>query len=145
MTRGTITAWMPETDQHVLAVLGKLAEECNELAGRCSRAAMQGLEELDPKSGFTNRAELGREVSDVLACIDTLADRLNIKASDQRVVDKVNGFMRWHGMIRSADNQELAHAVDLEQCSLVCDSKPLANAMRSAAGFIRRILGRQNW
>jgi hypothetical protein len=97
----TISPWMPEQDQIRLAVLGKLAEECNELAGRAARAIIQGLDERDPGSGRTNREELARETSDVLACIEMVQERLDIDPIDQRIADKFNGFCRWHDMIEA--------------------------------------------
>ena len=98
-----ISPWMPEQDRIRLAVLGKLIEECNELAGRAARCIIQGLDEIDPGSGRSNRNELARETSDVIACIEVLGDSLSILPSPPRVDGKANGFRRWHGMIREAE------------------------------------------
>lgn len=97
----TISPWMPEQDQIKLAVLGKLIEECNELAGRAARCIIQGIDELDPASGRTNSVELSREMSDVIACIETVESILKVRVETRRVADKYDGFRRWHGMIRS--------------------------------------------
>lgn len=104
----TVSPWMPEQDRLILAVLGKLAEECNELAGRAARSIIQGLDELDPASGLTNRVELAREAGDVEACIAKLEEVLGIGASPSRVAAKYDHLGRWHNMIREREAAELA-------------------------------------
>lgn len=98
----TISPWMPEQNQIRLAVLGKLIEECNELAGRAARCIIQGLDETDPASGRLNSEELAREMADVEACISVLVDRIGLYPMTGRVLDKIDGFRRWHGMIEAA-------------------------------------------
>lgn len=107
MSGDHITAWMPETDQHRLAVLGKLIEECNELAGRAARCIIQGLDAIDPDSGRLNWEELAREIADVNACIWQVSDRFAIGPDDLRVAAKHAGFDRWHDLI-DATNAERA-------------------------------------
>ena len=101
MAEGEITAWMPETDQHRLAVLGKLAEEANELAGACVRAIIQGIDGTDPASGRTNRDEIGREFGDVVACFQQLEDRIGVSVDHARIDRKFDGFNDWHDLIDS--------------------------------------------
>lgn len=100
-----ISPWMPEQDRIRLAVLGKLVEECNELGARAARCIIQGIDEIDPDSGRTNRAEMAREVADVLACIDALETTEGVDADELRVLGKVSGFRRWHEMIEAAEQQ----------------------------------------
>ncbi|MFC5421969.1 hypothetical protein ACFPOB_20615 [Bosea eneae] len=101
MSEGTISPWFPEQDRIRLAVLGKLIEECTELAGRAARCIIQGLDERDPATGRKNREELGREMSDVSACIET-AERCHIGLRGLgRMADKRDGFRRWHELIRA--------------------------------------------
>lgn len=96
----TIAPWMPEQDQLRLAALGKLVEEAAELAGRAARCIIQGIDEIDPDSGRTNRAELEREIADVQACIEMLGDAMpTMMTMPERQADKVIGFRRWHQMI----------------------------------------------
>ncbi|MDR6952332.1 hypothetical protein J2X65_001687 [Ancylobacter sp. 3268] len=95
----TISPWMPEQDRIRLAVLGKLAEECNELAGRAARSIIQGLDERDPSTGRTNREEIAREIADVMACIRIVESRLDLIADIDRIGSKFTGFRRWHRMI----------------------------------------------
>lgn len=98
-TEGTITAWMPEQDQHRLACLGKLIEECNELAARAARCIIQGIDATDPASGRTNREELAREMADVEACMHQAEKRLDVKWQAKRAIEKSAGFNRWHDLI----------------------------------------------
>lgn len=98
---GSITAWMPEQDQHRLAVLGKLAEECNELAGRAARCIIQGLDASDPASGRSNREELEREMADVEACMLQAQDRIGVAFMSDRAEAKYHGFNAWHDLIDS--------------------------------------------
>lgn len=99
---GIITAWLPEQDQHRLAVLGKLIEECNELSARAARCIIQGIDAKDPESGRTNREELAREASDVEACLEMLEARMLVSRITSRVADKYDGFKRWHHLIDQA-------------------------------------------
>lgn len=101
----TISPWFPEQDRIRLAALGKLIEECNELAGRAARCIIQGLHEADPDTGRTNAAELEREMADVTACIDTAESVLGVHFSATRAAAKLRGFARWHDMIRGADQK----------------------------------------
>lgn len=96
---GKISPWLPERDLIRLAVLGKLAEECNELAGRAARCIIQGLDEKDPDSGLTNRSELAKEIADVIACTEVAIESLALTVSDQRSMEKMRGYYRWHSMI----------------------------------------------
>lgn len=106
----TISAWMPETDRIRLAVLGKLIEECNELCARAARCIIQGIHEVDPATGRTNRVELAREAADVTACIEMLRNRLDhrIYPSSDRVLEKLAGYRRWHQMIEDANDAAIA-------------------------------------
>lgn len=99
--QGTISAWMPEQDQHRLACLGKLIEECNELAARAARCIIHGLDETDPASGRTNREELAREMADVEACMHQAEQRLDVDWMAKRAIDKSDGLNRWHDLIDS--------------------------------------------
>ncbi|WP_375599353.1 hypothetical protein [Devosia sp. Naph2] len=102
MSEGQISPWLPEQDRHRLAVLGKLAEECNELAGRAVRCIIQGLDEVDPDTGRTNRAELEREIADVEACLSQAQKRLGVAFDLDRAAGKSRGFDRWHDLIDEA-------------------------------------------
>lgn len=97
-----ISPWMPEQDRLRLAVLTKLAEECNELGGRAVRCIAQGIDELDPKTGRSNRDELRREIADVKACIRTTERFFELMMMLEREESKRDGYRRWHEMIIDA-------------------------------------------
>jgi hypothetical protein len=99
VSEGTISPWFPEQDRIRLAVLGKLIEECNELAGRAARCIIQGIDERDPASALTNRTELAKEIADVIACTEVAIEVLALSASSKRVQEKMRGFYRWHTLI----------------------------------------------
>jgi hypothetical protein len=101
VSEGAISPWFPEQDRVRLAVLGKLIEECNELAGRAARCIIQGLDERDPATGRKNREELGREMSDVTACIHMAEEVLRVTRTHGRMASKRAGFRRWHEMIET--------------------------------------------
>lgn len=104
---GTISAWIPEPDPHIRATVGKLGEECSELAKVCFRISISGIDAIDPDSGRTNREELYKELADVMGAADLL-DILIPQHSDpmmqidimERRTKKRNGFLKWHGLIR---------------------------------------------
>lgn len=99
MAEGAISAWLPEQDQHRLAVLGKLIEECNELSARAARCIIHGLGEVDPDTGRLNGIELAREMADVEACLAQAQQRLELPYLAERARDKFAGFNRWHDLI----------------------------------------------
>ena len=106
MADGHITLWMPEKDPVRLAILGKMAEEASELAGRCARAIIQGLDAIDPDSRRTNEQELRREIADVRACIAWTAtggllpdDPSYGGAEVSRMQRKLAGYEHWQNLI----------------------------------------------
>lgn len=101
---GIITAWLPEQDQHRLAVLGKLVEELNECSARAARCILHGIDEIDPDTGRTNRSELEREIADVDACLMQARQRLGLLGDIDRVMSKNAGFNHWHGLIDEASH-----------------------------------------
>lgn len=94
-----ISPWLPETSPFRLATLGKLAEESSELAARAARCMIQGLDEIDPDTGRSNRTELSREIADVAACIEMVRETLSIVPSEGRITQKSDGLRHWHAMI----------------------------------------------
>lgn len=107
MAEGQISPWIPEQDRVTLAVLGKLIEECNELAGRAARCIIHGCDEKDPDSGRANIDELEREAADVMACLEMAQRKLGIRPSGDRQGAKFRGFQRWHELIEAAEPAEV--------------------------------------
>ena len=50
----------------------KLAEECNEVAQRCSKQMQFGRDEIEPGQNLTNEERLRNEINDLMAVVDIL-------------------------------------------------------------------------
>lgn len=55
-------------------LLSHLAQECNEVAVRYTKAQMFGLDEVQPGQEFTNRERILHELCDLLATCETMKD-----------------------------------------------------------------------
>ncbi len=55
-------------------LLSHLAQECNEIAIRCTKAQMFGLDEVQPGQEFTNRERIIYELCDLLAMCEVMSD-----------------------------------------------------------------------
>jgi len=65
--------WTPTTNALHLRRFGKLGEELGELQAVASRCVIQGIDEIDPSSGRSNRERLVDELADVMAqCLVTM-------------------------------------------------------------------------
>lgn len=73
-----ITMWHPEENLETVAIVGKLGEESCELAGKCARICISGIDQVNPSTGNTNRAELLEEIADVHAMILHTMERLKL-------------------------------------------------------------------
>lgn len=73
---------MTDTDQPVVAeqtpmsridyLLSHLAQECCEVAIRCTKAQHFGLDEVQPEQSLTNRQRIQEELCDLLALVDEM-------------------------------------------------------------------------
>jgi hypothetical protein len=100
---GDISLWVPITDMHDIAIIGKAIEESNELGSRLARCLIQGWDAIDPDpkhKGKTNRELLADEAADLYACLDIIERNKGIKADRNRVARKYHGFLDWHQLIR---------------------------------------------
>jgi len=78
-THRQVSLWEPITDEYIIAIMGKLGEECNELSGHIFRCLIQGLDELHTDgSGKTNRQRLQDEIADVCATMSNAITRLDL-------------------------------------------------------------------
>lgn len=65
-------------------LLWQLAQECNEVAHRVSKAAQFGLDETQPEQPYTNKERLTQECTDLLAVIGIcLADGIIFNPNDK--------------------------------------------------------------
>lgn len=105
----SISPWMPITDPHMLAVIGKAIEETGELTSRLARCLVAGFDEIDPDSKRTNIQELCREYSDAKAVMKYLARfEPRLKAIPERIDGKIEGFDHWHVLIDEKLAEQLA-------------------------------------
>lgn len=136
----TISPWMPERNPLTVAMIGKLGEEASELAQRCFRILIQGLEERDPDSKRLNSEELAREMSDVAACMHVVHEKLKIYLMLGRRDDKVAGFDRWHKMMERMIRVDRENFDELVSCAFSTES-PDPDEINTAAFCVGRAMG----
>lgn len=109
MTTTVVTAWHVEEDQRRLRRLGKSLEEVSELGAVLARCIIQGIDEIDPSSGKTNRLRLQEEVADVRTQIDRLIFffSLDKDAIFFREIDKNASMERWEELISLEGSQNV--------------------------------------
>lgn len=73
-----MSPWQPDPDPRQARRIGKTTEEVNELGVVLARISIQGLDEIDPSSGKTNRVRLEEEAGDVYAQLDLTIDYLRL-------------------------------------------------------------------
>lgn len=100
-----VSPWMPETDRERLKVLGKLAEECNELGSAIARCIIQGIDEREPVTGKWNREWLMEELADVRANVSIAIEffQLDVDLIAARQARKKGNILRWLFGINAAD------------------------------------------
>jgi hypothetical protein len=95
-----INPWMPETDALIHQALGKLGEECAELAGIIFRILIQGYHEEEPATHKLNKIALREEMCDVEAALAWVREVLDEPGgTSPRRTRKLNGFRDWQKMI----------------------------------------------
>ena len=94
--------WQPMSDPVDLAVIGKTLEELAECSAALSRCLIQGIDELDPDTGRSNRDQLTDEVADVYATIGLLYEHFRFVPTsiNHRVEKKRSHLRRWFEMLR---------------------------------------------
>jgi len=90
--------WHPMTDSVAVKHLGKLAEECGELASAAARCIIQGIDETEPTTDKLNRKWLEDEIADVLANAKLVIDHFGLDndAIEGRAERKKEYLRRWH-------------------------------------------------
>lgn len=96
--------WTPTTDLRTLRRLGKLQEELGELQAVVARCIIQGIEEVDPASGKTNRVRLTHEAADVLAQLGLTREQFNLdeEVIFSRVASKTRQMAEWEALFQPA-------------------------------------------
>jgi len=97
-----VTEWIHESDPVRLRRLGKTGEELGEAMAVVSRCIIQGIDEIDPSSGKTNRLRLEEELADVLAQIECTVDAFGLRTDfiKERGAKKVEQMAVWEGLMR---------------------------------------------
>lgn len=93
----SMAKWQHTTDPLHIRRLGKTGEELAELLAVVSRCLIQGLDEIDPSSGKTNRQRFIDETADVRAqlnCNDR-AFGLPIDEIERRIAKKETWMAEW--------------------------------------------------
>lgn len=102
MTTKLISAWHVEEDKYRLRRLGKALEENNELGAVLARCIIQGVDEIDPSSGKTNRQRMQEEIADVFTQLDLLIDCFELKDVGllERIRDKRDIMNKWEELLK---------------------------------------------
>jgi len=87
--------WQPETSQHKLAVLGKLAEEGAEVATAAVRCIIQGIDEREPVTGKLSREWFEDEIADIIAQTRLASEALGLDVS--RIMDRAKAKQEYTG------------------------------------------------
>jgi hypothetical protein len=106
MGNGDIQPWPGERNWRYNLSLGKLAEECNELAGIAVRCMEQGLNESEPVTHVPNRVALAKEMSDVIATMQFAKIQTGVLPDEARINKKIDGYYRWFKMLEDIEAAE---------------------------------------
>lgn len=89
--------WVSTLTPHQDRRIGKTIEELAELIAVCGRLQIQGLDEIDPSSGKTNRQRFHEETADVIAQINRNFSAFDMPADDidERVQAKEFQMGEW--------------------------------------------------
>lgn len=98
--------WIPTTDLLTLRRMGKTAEELGELSAVVARCIIQGIDEIDPQSGKTNRVRLTEEIADVYAQLDCTvhAFDLSLYEVESRRARKIGYMREWEAMFKGENH-----------------------------------------
>lgn len=96
----TLQKWIPTTNLMHLRRLGKFGEELGELSAVTNRCIIQGIDEIDPSSGKTNRRRLEEEIADVITQCECTMRAFNLDTSfvGERANKKLDQMEVWEAM-----------------------------------------------
>ncbi len=105
-----VTAWHCEKNEYYLRRFGKALEENNELGAVLARCIIQGIDEIDPSSGKTNRQRMQEEVADVYTQLTLLEQTFNLNgfAISERIQDKMASMHKWELLLLEEAEAERA-------------------------------------
>jgi NTP pyrophosphatase (non-canonical NTP hydrolase) len=98
-----MSPWQATNDPMMLRRMGKTGEEAGELLAVTSRIIIQGIDEIDPSSGKTNRQRLQEEIADVYAQLDCTIDALYLDLNTimRRRSAKVEQMLEWEELLQA--------------------------------------------
>ena len=90
--------WHPMTNPQDLKTLGKLGEELGECQAALMRCLIQGIDEVEPVTGYMNRHWLEDEIADVQVNAELVISRfgLDVDRMAQRRAEKKRLLTAWH-------------------------------------------------
>lgn len=96
-----MSPWLVETNPLRNRHLGKSLEELGELSAVVARCIIQGIDEIDPSSGKTNRLRLEEEIADVQAQLQGLKvvfdlDEVKIMSREWQ---KIKNMEQWSALL----------------------------------------------
>lgn len=95
-----MTKWFVEASKKAIRRFGKFGEELNELGAVTNRCIIQGINEIDPSSGKTNKRRLEEEIADVLAQINLSVPQFNLDLAfiQARTAEKERQMAEWEAL-----------------------------------------------
>lgn len=104
----SMSKWKVTQDPLILRRMGKTGEELGELQNVISRIIIQGIDEIDPGTGKSNRKRLIEEIADVMVqCYVTIATLdLPQKEIDERINEKVSMMAEWERLYKSKTTEK---------------------------------------
>lgn len=93
--------WQVTTDEAALRRLGKTAEELSELQAVLARIIIQGVDEIDPSSGKTNRTRMEEETADAFAQLSLLVEfyKMDSERLYARIEKKALQMREWETLV----------------------------------------------
>jgi NTP pyrophosphatase (non-canonical NTP hydrolase) len=98
----TVSKWVPTQDLMTLRRLGKTGEELGELVAVVNRCVIQGIDEVDPGTGKTNRLRLEEDIADVSAQLMCTVQAFDLDglAINARMLRKIGYMNEWEAMFK---------------------------------------------
>ena len=96
-----MSKWIVETNGRRVRRLGKTGEELGEASSVVNRCIIQGIDEIDPSSGKTNRRRLEEELADVWAQIECTIEEfgLDVVFMSKRIQTKKAHMAEWEALV----------------------------------------------
>ncbi len=96
-----LNPWIPNANPYDQAVHLKLHEELGECCSASARCSMQGIDEVEPVTGKSNRRWFEEELADAAAVVSWAIEHFKLDESfiEDRMHKKLARFHAWHELI----------------------------------------------